>query len=71
MASSPKNRGRPLGHLPVPNPPELTSDDWELILQALDAYRHHAAFRAVHGKIAACQGAPWYRTQADPARATV
>ena len=33
-------------------PSTLTATDWELILAALDAYQHHAAYRDLHGKVA-------------------
>lgn len=29
----------------------LTSEDWKLILNALEAYQHHAGFRAVYEKL--------------------
>ena len=32
--------------------PDLTAKEWGLILMALNAYQHHAAYRALHEKIA-------------------
>ena len=32
--------------------PDLTAKDWGLILAALGAYQHHAAYRDLHGKVA-------------------
>ena len=32
--------------------PDLTATEWGMILMALGAYQHHAAFRDLHGKVA-------------------
>lgn len=38
-------------HNPV-STPDLTAEEWGLILAALDGYQHHAVYRALHEKIA-------------------
>jgi len=70
MAASRRSCESSVRHLPAASPPELTREDWELILQALDVYRHHAAFRAVHDKIAARRSTPRQLPHASEAQAT-
>ena len=36
---------------PSPHEEPLTPEDWSLIVEALSAYQHHSAFRAVYEKI--------------------
>ena len=36
---------------PSPHQDPLTPEDWSLIVEALSAYQHHSAFRAVYEKI--------------------
>lgn len=57
QTTSPQTRARAqtLPPLFLEQAASLTAEEWNLIVEALGAYRHHSAFRAVYNKIKAGQ----------------